>query len=172
MPERAVKPGPHPPGDVAAAAAAEQPVILYCLNCRHAREMLAWRLAGRFGALPFGQIIGNLVCRSCGAHLAVVLPLQRPNPTSWAQHHRLRAGQKVAPASPPQRGAGPDFHFRLECWSARGHVERCLALIDDLAIGHAAFEVAVRRFPGEPITLRAGCRVICKSAKPALKPVE
>ncbi len=172
MPERTVKLGPNPPGDVAAAAAAEQPVILYCLVCRHARQMHAWRLAGRFGALPFGQIIGNLVCRSCGVHLAVVLPLQHPDPTSWAQHHRVRAGQRVVPAPSRQHGAGADFHFRFESWSARGHVERCLALIDDLAIGHAAFEVAVRRFPGEPITLRAGCRVICNSAKPLLKPVE
>jgi len=166
MPEKPMKLGPKPADNLYAAASAEQPVILYCLACGHSNQMHAWTLAGLLGAAPFGLIIGNLRCKSCRKAIGVVLPMQAPTPKAWARLNHLHPKATVAPALAPPRPE-PTFHYRLETWTGNGNIDRCLALIDNLMVGRAAFDAATAEYPKAQITLRAGAQVLRESSKPA-----
>lgn len=171
MPEKVTKFTGARPSDLRTAASEEQPVILYCLACGHSRQMHAWTLASLLGAAPFGMIIGNLRCKSCRDKVGVVLPWQAPTPRAWAQINRVdgRARAKpLVPALPPEGG----YHFQLETWNDKGGIERSLALIDNLSVGHAAFDAALVQYPKAKITLRARSNVIRDSVRAAVKPVE
>jgi hypothetical protein len=116
------------------------------------------------------MIIGNLRCKSCRDKVGVVLPWQAPTPRAWAQMNRVDGrvqGKPPIPALPPQGG----YHYQLETWNERGGIDKSLALIDTLSVGHAAFDAAVAHYPTAKITLRAKAQVIRDSVRAAVKPV-
>jgi hypothetical protein len=171
MPEKVSKIHSTRPSDVRSAAAEEQPVILYCLACGHSRQVHAWTLASLLGAAPFGMIIGNLRCKSCRDKVGVVLPWQAPTPRAWAQVNRVDGRARSNPPMPALMPEG-GYHYQLETWNEAGGIERSLALIDILPVGHAAFDAAVAHYPKAKITLRAKAQVIRDSVRAAVKPVE
>jgi hypothetical protein len=103
--------------------------------------------------------------------VGVILPYHAPTPRAWAQVNRLRASRKAPlPASAPV--AKEELHYSLETWTARGAIDRVLALIDHFFVGHAAFDEALVQFPKTKITLRAKAQVIRDSDRPDVKPVK
>jgi hypothetical protein len=171
MPEKVTKIHGARAANIAKAAAEEQPVILYCLACGHSRQMHAWTLASLLGAAPFGMIIGNLRCKSCREKVGVVLPWQAPTPKAWARLNRVSAKEPtktLVPALSPE----PAYHYQLERWTPHGSIEKSLAQIDNLSVGHAAFEAALAQFPNAKITLRSKASVVRDSVRAAVKPVD
>jgi hypothetical protein len=60
------------------------------------------------------------------------------------------------------------FAYRIDAWDADGeNVIEHLAGVEDLQVAMATYLAACQRWPGTPITLRQGTRVIC--AWPALR---
>jgi hypothetical protein len=173
MPERPTKIGPKPAADLYEAAHGEQAVILYCLVCGRSRRMHAWALAGLLGAAPFGIIIGNLRCKGCGRNVGVVLPWQAPTPEQFARINRVsaRAVTRPRPVLPRHPAEHPAGDFQLDIWNKGGGIERRLAVIDNLQIGHSAFEEAMRQYPNTNITLHARTQTLRDSARAAVKPV-
>jgi hypothetical protein len=64
----------------------------------------------------------------------------------------------------------PHFAFRIDRWDNNGKaiIER-VAGIEDFDVAIAAFRAACLRWPGEPITLRQGARVIEDSRRKGLR---
>jgi hypothetical protein len=58
-----------------------------------------------------------------------------------------------------------DLDYKVELWDARGGIERVLARVAILSAARAAFEASVAHYPGRPITLRQGARVIADSER-------
>jgi hypothetical protein len=59
-----------------------------------------------------------------------------------------------------------DLPFKIELWyNADLHIEEVVALASDYASACGAYDEAVKRRPGELITLRQKARVIKKSLK-------
>jgi hypothetical protein len=60
--------------------------------------------------------------------------------------------------------APDELVFRVEMWTQDdNHVERLLALADNVLVGRGAFLAAVNQYPDRILTLRHGMRVIAKS---------
>ena len=54
-----------------------------------------------------------------------------------------------------------NFVYRIDRWTADGNsIVEHVACADDLTVAAAAFDAAMRRWNGQPITLREGARVI------------
>jgi hypothetical protein len=53
--------------------------------------------------------------------------------------------------------------FTVQFWDADGsNVTRTMAICDNAIVARAAYDEAVRQYPGERITLRHGARVIAE----------
>lgn len=66
--------------------------------------------------------------------------------------------QDVISRSPP----GEDLPFKVETWTAGGSVDRVLCRAARVDLARGAYDVACVAFPGMPITLRHGIRVIAE----------
>lgn len=58
-----------------------------------------------------------------------------------------------------------DLDYQVELWDSRGGIERLIARVAILSAARAAYEASVAYYPGRPITLRHGARVIADSEK-------
>lgn len=57
---------------------------------------------------------------------------------------------------------GEDLPFVVETWTAGGSIERVLCRAARVDLARGAYDVALREFPGVPISLRHGIRVIAE----------
>ena len=54
-----------------------------------------------------------------------------------------------------------NFTYRIDRWDTHGRdIIQHIANVEDLVLAMAAYEAARKHWPGEPITLREGARVI------------
>ena len=61
------------------------------------------------------------------------------------------------------------FAYRIDAWDADGeNLIEHLAGVEDLQVGKATYQAACQRWPGTPITLRQGTRVIEDSRRTRL----
>jgi len=154
---------------VSEALGKDSPVVVHCMSCGRARNMDPWHIAKRFGALPFGMLVGKFLCRRCNEKMSVVLPWYANTPRAWASAYEPPKADKDRPPAPV---GDREFNYRLDLWRAgRSGFERTLGWLHDLEVGHAAFDAAVKKQPKDDITLRSGANVIRDSARPAVKPL-
>ena len=60
------------------------------------------------------------------------------------------------------------FTFRLDRLDANGEVFEHVAGIEDFELAEATYQAALKRWPGDPIMLRQGARVVHDSRKTRL----
>jgi hypothetical protein len=59
-----------------------------------------------------------------------------------------------------------DLPFRIERWDDHdSHVEELIALVGDHAVARAAYDEAVKRRPGQLITLRQKARLLANNRR-------
>ena len=74
---------------------------------------------------------------------------------------RWRAHRKGVAAVTKTEKTPTHFTFRIDTWTADGeNIVEHIAGIEDYQVAVAAFYAACERWPGTPITLRQGARVI------------
>jgi hypothetical protein len=62
---------------------------------------------------------------------------------------------------------GMDHRFKVERWSANGqHIEKELAVCEDIVAARGAFRAAVEEWPEARLTLRHGIRVLAEHPEP------
>lgn len=121
----------------------EERVIIYCLACGRARDMLVYFLRKMVGPISLGTVNGRFGCRGtggCGQAMGMVLPRFAPTPEAWARLYRPQASD----AGVRQDAPADNFPFHVEEWSVKPDCRsRTLAQVATLSMAEAAFDLAV-----------------------------
>ena len=141
--------------NVVEAMAHDTPVVVYCMSCTRSKKFDPYLIAAKVRPLPFGTLAGSFPCKQCNERLAVVLPWYAPTPREWVKI--ARTPKEEANDADGFIHVEGKFAYRIDTWRT-GHSDilKTLALIDNLDMGRAAFNIALEKYPREEIPMRQG----------------
>ena len=156
---------------VSEAANQGSPVVVFCLFCNRAKKVDAYLIAKHIGEIPFGVLVGKLLCKRCDESISVVLPWYAPTPREWLKNHRVPTPSKIEQDIVIHLH-DRDFRYSLDTWTKDGNHKQTIAVAENNFIGRGAFDAAVKHHPEEHITLTHGAHVLADSDRSGIKPVD